>query len=136
MPKIAIKTPKTLGTISKIEPLPKRESITPNTIPPHPKVKETTKYSLSHIKKALLIHYTQTSTYVLFQRFKLGAMIFFLGLVIIYGGYQLLEHSLLQEIVFLIGISLIGGGFLLAMLAQVRMLIGRLIHILFHKHRL
>ena len=84
------------------------------------------------LKQALLKHYTQTPAHLIFQRFKLGAMLFFLGLVIIYGGYQLLDESLVQEIVVLIGVILIGGGFLLAMLAQIRLLIGRLIHIFFH----
>ena len=131
MPKIATNRPKTLGTITKIKPIvlstPKKianKSLATNNNTPW--------WALKNLKKRVLQYTTQTSTKILFQQFKLGAMIFFLGLVFIYGGYQLLEYSLTQEIVFLIGLSLIGGGFFLAMLAQIRMLIGRLIHIFFH----
>lgn len=123
MPKRATNRPKTLGTIHKID-LPTSLYQAPNP------------WTRANVKKAFLKHYTQTPTYGIFQRFKLGAMLFFLGLVIIYGGYQLLEHSLAQEITVLIGLCFIGVGFLMAMLAQVRLLIGRLIHILFHKHRM
>lgn len=78
--------------------------------------------------RALHQHYAAPPEQV-FPRFKLGAMIFFMGLVVIYGGYQLLEPSLAQEIITLSGLVLIGIGFLTAMMAQVRMLIGRIIKI-------
>lgn len=92
------------------------------------------RWSFNNIKKNLLAHYTRAPTDQLFKLFKLGAMLFFLGLVIIYSSYQLLQPSIAQEILTLLGLCCIGGGFLLAMLTQIRMLIGRLIHILFHKH--
>ncbi len=79
---------------------------------------------------ALYQHYITPPEQV-FPRFKLGAMIFFLGLVIIYSGSQLLEPSLLQEIMTLIGLTTIGLGFLIAMMAQVRMLIGRILRFFF-----
>jgi hypothetical protein len=75
-------------------------------------------------RKALYEHYTIPPEKI-FPRFKLGAVIFFTGLVVIYGGYQLLQPSLAQEIITLIGLILIGVGFLLSLLVQVRMLIGR-----------
>lgn len=102
----------------------------------HSKIEKNndSRWSFHNIKKNLLAHYTHTPTDQLFKRFRLGAMLFFLGLVIIYSAYQLLQPSITQEILTLLGLCCIGGGFLLAMLTQIRMLIGRLIHILFHKH--
>ncbi|ODS25080.1 hypothetical protein AB835_00830 [Candidatus Endobugula sertula] len=62
-----------------------------------------------------------------FPQFKLGAMIFFLGLVVIYSSSQLLHPSIVQEVITLIGLILIGWGFLLSMWSQVRMLTGRIL---------
>jgi len=76
--------------------------------------------------RALYQHYTALPEQV-FPQFKLGAMIFFLGLVVIYSGYQLFTPSLSQELTTLLGLLLIGLGFFIAMMAQVRMLIGRLL---------
>jgi len=75
-----------------------------------------------------LYHYYISPMDTVFKRFKLGAMLFFLGLVIVYGAHQLLEESLSQEIVTLLGILLIAIGFLIAILSQIRMLIGRILH--------
>lgn len=83
-------------------------------------------------RRALYQHYTEAPEKV-FPHFKLGAVIFFLGLVIIYGAYQLLLPSLVQELVTLLGLILIGGGFMLAMLTQVRMLIGRILRFFFEE---
>ena len=80
---------------------------------------------------ALYQHYIAAPEKV-FPRFKLGAMIFFLGLVVIYSGYQLLTHSLAQEIITLAGLCLIGLGFIIAMMSQVRMLIGRILRFFFN----
>lgn len=77
-------------------------------------------------RKALYQHYTIPPE-KLFPRFKLGASLFLVGLVIIYGGNQLLPPSLQQELTTLVGIILIGIGFLTAMMVQVRMLIGRIV---------
>lgn len=81
---------------------------------------------------ALYQHYV-TAPEKVFPRFKLGAMIFFLGLVVIYSGHQLFTPSLAQEVVTLIGLCLIGLGFLIAMMSQVRMLIGRILRFFFEK---
>ncbi|MEO0443397.1 MAG: hypothetical protein AAFZ92_06600 [Pseudomonadota bacterium] len=78
--------------------------------------------------KLLFEHYTSPPEKV-FPQFKLGALIFFLGLVLIYGAYQLLLPSLAQEVITLMGLLLIGTGFFIAMMAQVRMLIGRLLRL-------
>jgi hypothetical protein len=77
--------------------------------------------------KKTLYEYFATPAEKIFQCFKLGAVIFFGGLVLMYSANQLLKPSLSQEIVTLIGLLLIGGGFLYAMAAQVRMLIGRFV---------
>ena len=77
-------------------------------------------------KQALHSHYSVPAAKV-FPRFKMGVVIFFWGLVIIYSANQLLEPSLAQEIATLAGLLLIAGGFLYAMAAQVRMLIGRFV---------
>lgn len=82
--------------------------------------------------RALYEHYTLPPE-TIFPQFKLGAVIFFIGLVVIYSGHQLLEPSLSQEIVTLIGLILIGGGFILSMMTQIRMLIGRLLRFFFEK---
>jgi antibiotic biosynthesis monooxygenase (ABM) superfamily enzyme len=77
--------------------------------------------------KETLHKYFSVPAEEVFPRFKLGVVIFFWGLVLMYSANQLLEPSLSQEIVTLIGLLLIGGGFLYAMAAQVRMLIGRFV---------
>lgn len=83
-------------------------------------------------RKALYQHYA-TPPEQLFPRFKLGASLFLVGLVIIYGGNQLLNPSLQQEITTLIGIILIGIGFLTAMMVQIRMVIGRIVKFFMEK---
>ena len=82
------------------------------------------KYWLS----ALYHHYTETPEKV-FPRFKLGAMIFFLGLVIFYGAVNLLQESLLQELVVLVSLITVGIGFIIAMMAHIRFIIGRILKI-------
>lgn len=77
-------------------------------------------------RKMLYEHY-MTPPEKIFPRFKLGASIFLLGLVIMYGAHQLIEPSLTQELVTLLGLILIGGGLLLSLLTNIRMLIGRIL---------
>ncbi|WP_049722038.1 DUF1129 domain-containing protein [Gilvimarinus polysaccharolyticus] len=61
-----------------------------------------------------------------FKQFRLGSMTFFAGLVIIFGVSQLLTPSLTQELLTLLGLVITALGFGIAMLAQVRMMLGRL----------
>jgi len=75
---------------------------------------------------ALRHHYTASPRKV-FKQFRLGAMLFFLGLVTIYIAHQLWQPSLEQEGVTLAGLSLTALGFVTAMLAQIRLLIGRFV---------
>lgn len=79
---------------------------------------------------ALYQHYITPPEQV-FPRFKLGAVIFFWGLIVIYGASQLLSPSLAQELTTLAGLLLIGAGFLISMMSQVRMLIGRILRFFF-----
>lgn len=79
-----------------------------------------------HWRQKLYRYYSVPAEKV-FPKFKMGVVIFFWGLVLMYSANQLLEPSLAQEAVTLVGLLLIGGGFLYAMAAQVRMLIGRFV---------
>ncbi len=78
-------------------------------------------------RQRLYQHYTANSRQV-FQQFKLGSMLFFLGLVVIYSAHNLLSESLTQEIIVLLGLGILGLGFLIAMMAQVRSIIGRFLN--------
>jgi uncharacterized membrane protein YczE len=62
-----------------------------------------------------------------FKQFRLGSMIFFAGLVVIFAASQLLHPSLAQELITLLGLLVVGLGFIIAILAQVRMLLARLV---------
>ncbi|MEJ2442768.1 MAG: hypothetical protein P8Y42_04810 [Exilibacterium sp.] len=77
-------------------------------------------------KQALLNHYTAPLEKP-FRQFRNGAMFFFTGLVIVYCANQLLQPSLRQELAVLSGLLMLGAGFLLAMLAQVRLVISRIL---------
>lgn len=79
-----------------------------------------------HWQQRLYQHYSAPLT-TTFAQFRLGAMVFFLGGVLIYGASQM-PGSLRQELLLLAGLVIGGGGFIIAMLAQVRMLISRLLH--------
>lgn len=79
-----------------------------------------------NLKQTLYVYFA-TPAEKIFIRFKLGVVIFFWGLVIMYSANQLLKPSLSQEIVTLVGLLFIGGGFLYSMVAQIRMLIGRFV---------
>ena len=71
-------------------------------------------------------HYTAPLN-VAFKQFKLGAMVFFLGMVMVYMSQQLLPPSPQQELFLLVAIVLVAIGFIIAMMAQVRLLISRLL---------
>ena len=71
-------------------------------------------------------HYTAPME-LSFKQFKLGAMVFFFGMVVVYIAVNLIPPSLQQELVLLLGLLIGGLGFIIAMMAQVRMLISRLL---------
>lgn len=76
--------------------------------------------------KALKQHYTGSLAQG-FQQFRQGVSLFFLGMVGLYSASQLLEPSLAQEIAVLCSLLVGGAGFIWAMMAHLRMVIGRLI---------
>ncbi len=83
------------------------------------------------LKASLYQHYTASQREV-FKQFRLGSGLFFVGMVAIYGCYQLLEASLAREIGILASLIIVLGGFIVAMLAQIRLLIGRILHFIYH----
>jgi hypothetical protein len=83
-------------------------------------------------KEAFKAHYTAPLE-VSFRQFRLGLSLFFCGLVILYGASQLMEPSVQQELVVLVALVVGGLGFILAMMAQVRMIISRLWHFFSNK---
>lgn len=83
---------------------------------------------ISILLSALKRHY-QAPLSEAFAQFKLGAMVFFLGLVLVYMAQQLIEPSIKQDAFTLAGLVLAAVGFILAMAAHVRMIISRLWHL-------
>ncbi len=75
---------------------------------------------------ALYQHY-QAPLEKVFPQFKWGAVIFFWGGLILYMGSQIIPPSLQQEIVVLIGLVILGIGLLISLMAQLRMLISRIL---------
>lgn len=63
-----------------------------------------------------------------FQQFRMGVSLFFVGAVMLYLANQMLSPSLVQELAVLGALTVGGAGFVWAMMAHLRMLIGRLIH--------
>ena len=74
-----------------------------------------------------LKHHYDAALPDVFNQFRIGLGLFFLGLVAIYASYKM-PGSLTQEIILLIGLIIVGIGFVVAMLAQIRMLIIRIIN--------
>lgn len=74
---------------------------------------------------ALKAHY-QSPLMVAFAQFKLGAMLFFFGLVLVYMASQLMGDSFEQELAMAVGLGFAAIGFIMAMAAHVRMVISRL----------
>ncbi|UZJ45961.1 hypothetical protein OOT55_07905 [Marinimicrobium sp. C6131] len=75
---------------------------------------------------ALKAHYTGSLEQG-FRQFRLGVSLFFLGMVGLYIANTLLKPSIEQELVVLGSLLVGGAGFIWAMMAHLRMLIGRLI---------
>ncbi len=71
-------------------------------------------------------HYTAPLS-LSFKQFRLGATLFFVGGILIYTANSQIAPSAQQEAVVLIGMIIGGIGFLWAMLAQMRMLISRIV---------
>lgn len=84
------------------------------------------------IKKALHIYYTAPLQTV-FKQFRHGAIFFAVGLIIIYLSSSNLPPSIKQELITLAGLAVMGYGFLFAMMAQIRLIIGRLYQFIIKK---
>ena len=75
---------------------------------------------------ALKSHYTAPLEKS-FKQFRTGVILFGVGLAIIFVANTNVEPSAKQEIYILLGLILTGSGFIIAMLAQIRMLISRIV---------
>lgn len=76
--------------------------------------------------QALKHHYSAPLTEV-FKQFRLGLAIFFVGMVAVYASYKA-PGSIVTETTLLLGLIVVGVGFIIAMLAQVRMIIIRFVN--------
>lgn len=87
---------------------------------------------LQQLKQALLIHYSAPLA-LAFRQFRNGAIYFAVGLGIVLMANASMAPSLQQEWLVLAGLVLCASGFVIAMMAQMRMLISRLVQ--FFRHR-
>lgn len=78
------------------------------------------------IKDALLVHYSVPLTVPL-RQFRNGAIYFAVGLGTVMMAVTHMPPSVQQEWVVLGGLLLGGSGFVLAMMAQMRLMISRLV---------
>ncbi len=62
-----------------------------------------------------------------FQKFRAGVIYFAVGLIIIYLANNTLPDSLKRDIVALFGLIMVAIGFFMAMMAQTRMVLSRII---------
>lgn len=85
-----------------------------------------TKYRLARLKAGLAEHYS-APLYVTFRQFRAGVIYFAVGLGAILMAHVYMAPSLAQELVTLGGLILGGLGYLIAMTAEVRLLIGRIV---------
>lgn len=76
--------------------------------------------------QALINHYG-VPLEVIFKQFRLGVILFGMGLACIFVANTSLPSSITQELGVLIGLIILGMGFVVAMLAQVRLLISRIL---------
>jgi hypothetical protein len=79
-------------------------------------------------KLALKQHYT-TPLELVFNQFRLGAGIFFVGFILIYTSKQL-HSSVVQELTLLMGVVIVLSGFCIAITAHIRMTIIRIIRVI------
>lgn len=87
---------------------------------------------LRQFKQALLSHYSAPLS-TSFRQFRSGAIYFAVGLGMILMANASMAPSAKQEWVVLAGLLLGGCGFIIAMMAQMRMLISRLVQFFLHR---
>jgi hypothetical protein len=74
-------------------------------------------------------HYTAPLA-TMFKQFRAGAIYFTVGLMTVLMANAYMAPSVAQELVVLLGLIMGGIGFIVAMSAQVRMIVARIIHFL------
>lgn len=82
--------------------------------------------SFSAWRAGLKAHYS-VPLEVPFKQFRNGSIYFGVGCIIIFMANQQLPNGLKQELIVLAGLILAGVGFIMAMLAQIRMIISRFV---------
>lgn len=84
-------------------------------------------FTFSAFKKALLEHYSEPLENS-FHKFRNGLIYFTVGFIIIFTAHANVEPDSLQlEIITLFGLAMIAIGFFIAMMAQIRMIISRIL---------
>ena len=83
-------------------------------------------HRLQTIKHALLTYY-RVPLEVPFRQFRAGLIYFGVGFGMVIMAGQYMQPSIQQEVAVLAGLALGGIGFILAMLAQVRLLLSRIV---------
>ena len=78
------------------------------------------------ILHALRQHYT-APLHIIFKQFRDGAIYFTVGLMTVFMANAYMPPSVLQELIVLAGLVGGGIGFIMAMMAQVRIVIARII---------
>lgn len=81
---------------------------------------------LGRILRGLKDYYSAPLT-TTFKQFRSGLIYFSVGMIIIYLAQVNLQYSLKQELVTVAGVVLVAAGFLIAMMAQIRMIISRIV---------
>ncbi len=83
---------------------------------------------INTFKAALLAHYSAPPAVIL-RRFRNGAVLFAIGLIIVVMSNSYYAPSLQQELAVLAGLVLAVAGFVIALMAELRFIIGRLLHL-------
>ena len=76
--------------------------------------------------QALFEHYSAPIEDI-FKQFRLGAIAFGIGIALVIAANATMEPSVQQELLALVGLVGGGLGFVIAMMAQLRMMIGRFV---------
>lgn len=85
-------------------------------------------YNWTSFKQLLLTHYSAPQARI-FKVFRNGAIAFGIGLSLVFYAHSSVPPSLQQELLVGAGMLIGGFGFVIAMTAQIRMLISRILHI-------
>ncbi len=83
-------------------------------------------YQLKDVIAALKHHYSAPLSQS-FHKFRNGLIYFTVGFMIVFFAQSNLQPSLKQELITLFGLVMIAIGFFIAMMAQIRMIISRIV---------